>query len=247
MPETHRKPKSRHEMTLSEAANHGLLVRLRCTLCRRTTYYLAADLLAVYGDQPLFDFRLKCSRDRTAEFVHANYRWPEPGDWGHLPIRRPGRIVTTQMWHTVRLGDEVTGRSRMNHRPAPAEIGMKPGAPSGVSLDEPTPRQENAMADRPPPPGPPPANLKQQTQDAAFLEREFDMAPDEAAELVARDGVDPQALKHRIVDREGQPALPDPLAGKPTPSGPATEFTADTDEQARKPVLHTRNDRRGGG
>jgi len=108
MPEIHRKPKSRHELRLKEAARYGLLIKVWCSLCRRTVYYLAADLLAVYGDQPVFDFRMECSRDKTAEFVHTTYRWPETGDYGNLPVRRPGRVVTTQLWHTVKLGDEIS-------------------------------------------------------------------------------------------------------------------------------------------
>jgi len=90
---------------LAEAAAHGMIVKVWCSLCRRTSYYLATDLLAVYGDQPLFDFRLECSRDKTDAHVHATYRWPETGDYGHLPIRRPGRVIVTQTWHTVKLGD----------------------------------------------------------------------------------------------------------------------------------------------
>ena len=92
-------------MMLREAADHGLLVKLRCSLCRRPTYYLAADLIDVYGDQPLFDFRLACSRDGTDAYVNATYRWPEAGDYGHLEIRRPGAVITTQTWRTVKLGD----------------------------------------------------------------------------------------------------------------------------------------------
>jgi hypothetical protein len=107
MPDQSRKPKSRHapQLMLADAARAGMLVKLWCSLCRRTTYYLAADLLAVYGDQPFFDFRLPCSRDKTCEFVHIDYRWPQPGDVGHLPIRRPGRVVARRKWHTVRLGE----------------------------------------------------------------------------------------------------------------------------------------------
>ena len=79
-------------MMLREAAEHGLLVKLRCSI-------------DVYGDQPLFDFRLACSRDGTDAYVNATYRWPEAGDYGHLEIRRPGAVITTQTWRTVKLGD----------------------------------------------------------------------------------------------------------------------------------------------
>jgi hypothetical protein len=94
---------------LADAAAHWMLVKLKCTLRRRVTYCLPADLIAVYGNQPLFDFRLECSRDGADEFVHADIRTTVPGDVGHLPIRRPGPPVTTRKWHTVKLGDEVVG------------------------------------------------------------------------------------------------------------------------------------------
>ena len=32
---------------------------------------------------------------------------PQKGDYGRLPIRRPGRVKRVQTWKTVKLGDRV--------------------------------------------------------------------------------------------------------------------------------------------
>jgi hypothetical protein len=77
----------------------------RC--CRRTTYYVARDLLAVFGNRSVFDFRLECSRCESAVSVHADIYSPSDGDWGNLAVRRPGPVKWTQTWRTVKLGDEV--------------------------------------------------------------------------------------------------------------------------------------------
>jgi hypothetical protein len=91
------------------------------------------------------------------------------------------------------------------------------------------------------------ADLDQQTEDAKFLEREFDMTPRNASELVARDTVAPAELRDRIVHKDGRPDVSDPLAGKPVPKGPPSELTQDADEQARKPVVDIRDERQGSG
>jgi len=88
-----------------------------------------------------------------------------------------------------------------------------------------------------------PTSLGQQVDDATFLETRFGMTPRRASKLVARDGADPDALREAS-ERQAQP---DPLKDVPQPQSPAREPTADTDEQRLKPVLHTRNDRVGGG
>jgi hypothetical protein len=89
--------------------------------------------------------------------------------------------------------------------------------------------------------------LRQQRKDAQFLARNFDMSPDTASELVARQDVDAKDLGQSIKGRDGEVKRSDPLADTPTPSQPKTQYTADADEQARKPVLHHRNNRAGGG
>lgn len=85
--------------------------------------------------------------------------------------------------------------------------------------------------------------LREQVDDAAFLEQRFGMTPRQASKLVARDGTDPEALR----EASEKAAQTDPLGDAPEPASPAKEFTPDTDEQLLKPVLHTKNDHVGGG
>lgn len=93
----------------------------------------------------------------------------------------------------------------------------------------------------------PPLDVEEQVEDAQFLERELGLRPHEAVGVVARNGLAPDALRPRVVNRKGEPDLPDPLAGRPIPSSPPTELTSDTDEEAGKPVLHRLNNTTGAG
>lgn len=88
-----------------------------------------------------------------------------------------------------------------------------------------------------------PGNLDQQVEDATFLEKRFGLTPRQASGLVARDGADPDAVREGSEKR----ARSDPLKHAPVPQSPADEHVADSDEQRLKPVLHTKNDRVGGG
>lgn len=85
--------------------------------------------------------------------------------------------------------------------------------------------------------------LKQQIDDATFLEQRFGMTPRRASELVARDGVEPDTLREQTEKHTTTPEL----AGSPVPQSPASDLTTDTDEQLLKPVLDTKNNRVGGG
>jgi hypothetical protein len=87
-----------------------------------------------------------------------------------------------------------------------------------------------------------PNSLKQQVDDAVFLKERFGIAPRKAGDLVARDGADPDEIRAASEQQGAQ----DPLGDAPQPAEPASEHTADTDEQRLKPVLHKRNDRVGG-
>lgn len=83
-----------------------------------------------------------------------------------------------------------------------------------------------------------------QVQDVEFLVEEFDVTVDGAADLVARDGQDRDALEDAA---RAHQAIKDPLAGQPTPQEPENDLTEDSDEERLMPVLHRRNDRSGGG
>jgi len=106
VPEGYNKPKWRVRpvMGLARAAELGRLIKLRCRQCKRTAYFLPADLVDVYGDMEVDHFRLPCSACRTDRMVIADLHTPQPGDWGKLDVRRPRRVETLK-WYVTKLGD----------------------------------------------------------------------------------------------------------------------------------------------
>jgi hypothetical protein len=113
MPQGYDKPHPyRKPYSLANAARDEMLVVVRCHCCHRTITYVAADLveLAVDPDQDALRPLFGCSICKTGQFIRVTLRSAVPGDYGHLPVRRPAEIVRVQKWHTVCLGDEAKGR-----------------------------------------------------------------------------------------------------------------------------------------
>lgn len=84
---------------LSESAALGQVLVYKCRLCRRLRRYLAADLLALYGDRPAYDPAFGCGTCRDRNYTRVDAVTPNLGDYGHLEVRRPGER------RTVKLGD----------------------------------------------------------------------------------------------------------------------------------------------
>jgi hypothetical protein len=76
-----------------------------------------------------------------------------------------------------------------------------------------------------------------QDQDVDFLVDTFGVAERKAADIVARDGIEPDRLTQHAYRHQRER---DDLAGQPAPEPSPDARTADTDEEARKPVLHHR-------
>ena len=91
--------------SLSESAALGQVLVYKCRLCQRLRRYLAADLLALYGDRPAYEPAFACGKCERSDCIRIDAVTLRPGDYGHLEVRRPSRRVVTQMWRTVRLGD----------------------------------------------------------------------------------------------------------------------------------------------
>lgn len=88
------------------------------------------------------------------------------------------------------------------------------------------------LVDAAPPPAPA-QKASQAADDAAFLIKGFGIPPDRAARLVdSSDAAATEAEARRLL------AADDPLADVPTPDEPASDRTADADEERLKPVLH---------
>lgn len=119
------------------------------------------------------------------------------------------------------------------------------------SFNPPETPQQSAAAPPPlPPEAPTPPKMPPGSgavTDAQFLVDEFRISEPRAASLVAQGrGARRESEKIenglRQVPQEG-----DPLASVPTPDEPANDLVKDNDEQRLKPVLHTPNNRVGGG
>lgn len=80
-------------LTVDDLAVDGRLLVVRCNLCRRTTYFLASDLVAYYGGQHLVGSLFhRCSRCGKSEWMAVNHRLPDLDDDGALTIRRPRQV-----------------------------------------------------------------------------------------------------------------------------------------------------------
>lgn len=109
MPERHpsARPYPGTVYTLHHAAESGQLVIVRCNGCKRSVTYLAADLERLLDPRrPADDPPFPCSKCGTKDYMRVTIRTPALGDYGSLVIRRPGRVKTTQLWRTVKLGDQ---------------------------------------------------------------------------------------------------------------------------------------------
>jgi hypothetical protein len=108
MPEGYRsaRPYPGKTYTLAKAAKDGHLVLVRCNLCRRLVRYLASDLATVLDPRrDALDPPYPCSKCGRLDYVKVKLHLPVSGDYGHLIVRRPAGVKTTQMWKSVKLGD----------------------------------------------------------------------------------------------------------------------------------------------
>lgn len=80
-------------LTIDDLAKDGRLLVVRCNLCRRTTYFLATDLVVYYGGQKLLTSLFqRCSTCGKSEHMHVGHRLPNLDDDGALTIRRPKHV-----------------------------------------------------------------------------------------------------------------------------------------------------------
>lgn len=94
---------------MRDAARMGQLVRIHCGMCNRTVHYLAEDLASTCDpNQPANDSPFPCAKCKTDEYLTVKLRMPALEDYGHLIVRRPGKVIKTQKWENVRLGDSVS-------------------------------------------------------------------------------------------------------------------------------------------
>lgn len=94
-PSKHKKP----EFTLSTAHTHGMLLQLKCGLCRQAHLYRAQDIITLIGDVALWDVApsFKCERCKTGEFLRADWKHVYGPDVGKLTVRRLIRVKTVNI------------------------------------------------------------------------------------------------------------------------------------------------------
>ncbi|QDC11291.1 hypothetical protein FHY55_19540 [Oceanicola sp. D3] len=89
-----------------DAAVDGLLLLIRCNLCRRAIYSTPSDLMKIVDPQhPLHLPPFPCSRCGQTEYVEMRQHRPAHGDYGRIPIRKLEKVVEVKIWKNVMLGD----------------------------------------------------------------------------------------------------------------------------------------------
>lgn len=77
-------------LSIADMAVDDRIYVVRCNLCRKTDYYLATDLEALYGGEaPAFCLFVRCRRCRKAEWLHVTTVLPLVLDTSKLTVRRP--------------------------------------------------------------------------------------------------------------------------------------------------------------
>jgi hypothetical protein len=91
---------------MADAARAGMLITLRCDLCRRTVHYWAADLVQVVG--PMHRSRVPpwpCGKCKTSEFITLRCEVPSASKIaaGEIVVRRPVKQVLKWIWRDERV------------------------------------------------------------------------------------------------------------------------------------------------
>lgn len=86
---------------LCQAAADGMLVTLRCPVCRRAVHFWAKDLMLVLDkDHEMYRSPFSCSKCRTPE-IDVRWRIPSAEELSKLIVRRPVRKVERWIWQNV--------------------------------------------------------------------------------------------------------------------------------------------------
>ena len=101
------KPPRRGIYRFSNVRDTGRLIYYCCGGCNRKSFYDPADMITVFGDGNALLPPFPCSACGHGEAITIALYTPQKGDYGRLPIRRPGRVKRVQTWKTVKLGDRV--------------------------------------------------------------------------------------------------------------------------------------------
>jgi hypothetical protein len=87
---------------MRDAAQDGMIITMRCALCRRTVHFWAADLLQVLGDHQVHVPPWPCSRCRSIEHMAVSWSVPSAQMLAGLTVRRPVRKIEKWLWRDER-------------------------------------------------------------------------------------------------------------------------------------------------
>lgn len=84
---------------LRHAAMDRQLLIYRCALCRRSTVFLASDVVSIWNPEMsvLVDAG-ECGACGKSAGMSVTVRLPTPSDVGHLRIKRPAGVRHVQLW-----------------------------------------------------------------------------------------------------------------------------------------------------
>ncbi len=95
-------PYKKPDFTLSTADENGMLVKIRCGLCKGTHLYYAKDVMKLIGDLPLWDIaaNTRCEKCDTNAYLKADWKHVYGPDVGNTKVRKLVRIrqVRIPVW-----------------------------------------------------------------------------------------------------------------------------------------------------
>ena len=82
------------------AADEGLFIVCKCSLCRRQRVYLATDLVQVYHPDIYLDdlFGGRCPKCGKSDFWRVKQRYPISDDVGYTVVRRLAGFRKVNLW-----------------------------------------------------------------------------------------------------------------------------------------------------
>jgi hypothetical protein len=103
MPEAHPSANPAKNRKMHHAAADGMIITMRCSLCRRDVHYWAADLVKVLGpNHQVHVPPWPCSKCRRIDFVQMRWQVATKQLLDGLTVRRPVRQITKWLWRDER-------------------------------------------------------------------------------------------------------------------------------------------------
>lgn len=105
-----------HQPFLYAIANAGMLVRCYCGACRRARYYLATDLIEIFGGRAVVgELWRRCPKCGSTFRWSETERYPNSDDVGHTIIRRPTGYRSVLQWEDEFYGPPAYGPHQQYH------------------------------------------------------------------------------------------------------------------------------------